>query len=482
MPITVSDVKSVQYLLIVRAGLAVMEGSEKSIELLHSDAMLEFTTAVDNYRLSSSLTDLDKKVLLRTKNFLQSSCKPCDMHTGESIWRKFKDIRRYMANEMGPAYSRRLPGGQIPSGKSMEEMLLLVRKDLWELSESTTTSKSKQVKPVSERSFVATWYPVEWLAFMAYGLASSNPADFFRVRESNGPSKSTSDATVAPIKKSRKEQRKVQRTKDQEVRHALVKIPSKEEKRDKKERKVSSNHTAAMKYSFALEARKETIKELQLLKDLEDDPVEKAVAKENLVTFLKTPKPVLEIVETSGKFETFFIMFIHHPDIVFYFNTVADDSSVEPEPTKKRKREEPEGPPLSVVDAWNAQEQESDSDSEKSELSMLDTPINQQIEMSNFMEWSKQCHAPVPDIDKDVSDPLPPVRKATRATTSSSSSSSSSSASSAPIAKRSHTTPTIGVAINCDANISEDEGIESAFHSSSRTNKRKGPVTRRGRN
>ena len=48
-------------------------------------------------------------------------------------------------------------------------------------------------------------------------------------------------------------------------------------------------------------------------------------------------------------------MFIHLPDIVFFFNTAADDPSVEPEPTKKRKREEPEGPQLSVVDAWNAQ-------------------------------------------------------------------------------------------------------------------------------
>jgi Zn-dependent metalloprotease len=133
---------------------------------------------------------------------------------------------------------------------------------------------------------------------MVYGLASSNPADFFRIRESYGPSKSTSDATVAPIEKSRKEQRKVERTKDQGVRHAFMKIPSKEEKRDQKERKVSSNHTAALKYSFALEARKETIKELQLLKDLKDDPV----VKENLVTFLKTPNPVLQIVETSGKF------------------------------------------------------------------------------------------------------------------------------------------------------------------------------------
>ena len=53
MPLTVNDVKSIQYLLIVRAGLAVMEGSEKSVEILHSDSLLEFTTAVKNYKLNA---------------------------------------------------------------------------------------------------------------------------------------------------------------------------------------------------------------------------------------------------------------------------------------------------------------------------------------------------------------------------------------------------------------------------------------------
>jgi hypothetical protein len=48
MPLTVNDIKTVQFLLIVRVGLAVMEGSQKSIEISHSDSLLEFTTAVKN--------------------------------------------------------------------------------------------------------------------------------------------------------------------------------------------------------------------------------------------------------------------------------------------------------------------------------------------------------------------------------------------------------------------------------------------------
>jgi hypothetical protein len=103
-----------------------------------------------------------------------------------------------------------------------------------------------------------------------------------------------------PKKKNRKEQRKIQRTKDQIERHIAAKIPSKEEQRDKKDRKQTAKHTAALNYSFALEARKENIKELQLLKEIADGDEELAEAKENLKAYLKTPKPCLEIVITSG--------------------------------------------------------------------------------------------------------------------------------------------------------------------------------------
>jgi hypothetical protein len=295
MPLTVNDIKTVQFLLIVRAGLAVMEGSEKSIEILHSDSLLEFSTAVKNYKLNAVMSEVDKSIFMRTKNFLNPTCKPTDMHTGESIWRKFKDIRRYIANEMNSAFSLRLPGGQLPSGKSMEETLQLVRKDLWDQNEQISASKNKEHKI---KKFDTTWYPVEWTAFLTYSLPSNNPADFFRVRESNGPVKSNS--VSVPKKKNRKEQRKIQRTKDQIERHIAAKIPSKEEQRDKKDRKQTAKHTAALNYSFALEARKENIKELQLLKEIADGDEELAEAKENLKAYLKTPKPCLEIVITSG--------------------------------------------------------------------------------------------------------------------------------------------------------------------------------------
>ena len=165
MPLTVNNIKTVQFLLVVRAGLAVMENSEKSLDILHFDSLLEFTAAVKNYRLDTAMSDIDKSVFMRTKNFVNPSCKPSDMHTGDSVWRKFKDIRRYIANEMNSVFTQRLPGGQLPSGKSMEDILLLVRKDLWDQKEKTAAAKNKEHKM---KKFDTTWYPVEWLALLTY--------------------------------------------------------------------------------------------------------------------------------------------------------------------------------------------------------------------------------------------------------------------------------------------------------------------------
>jgi hypothetical protein len=47
---------------------------------------------------------------------------------------------------MNSAFSLRLPGGQLPSGKSMEETLQLVRKDLWDQDEQGSAAKNKDHK------------------------------------------------------------------------------------------------------------------------------------------------------------------------------------------------------------------------------------------------------------------------------------------------------------------------------------------------
>ena len=62
------EIKSLQYVPIVKAGLAVTEGPEKSIERLQSDVIIEYNLAVTNVKLPSNLKHID--CLIRTKNQL----------------------------------------------------------------------------------------------------------------------------------------------------------------------------------------------------------------------------------------------------------------------------------------------------------------------------------------------------------------------------------------------------------------------------
>ena len=124
MPISVAEVKSLQYLLIVKSGLSVTEGTEKNIEKLQNDVMVEFNLSVTNVKLPKHFKDFDRTCLKRTKNHLIDKAKvqASDMHTGASVWRKYNEIRHVVINEISYVYSRNLPGGQPPSGKSYDEI------------------------------------------------------------------------------------------------------------------------------------------------------------------------------------------------------------------------------------------------------------------------------------------------------------------------------------------------------------------------
>ena len=69
------EVKSLQYLLIVKAGLAVTEGPEKSIERLQSDVIIEYNLAVTNVKLPVNLKHIDRSCLIRSKNQLAPKTK-----------------------------------------------------------------------------------------------------------------------------------------------------------------------------------------------------------------------------------------------------------------------------------------------------------------------------------------------------------------------------------------------------------------------
>ena len=84
--------KSLQYLIICKAGLAVCEDIEASTEELRREILREFTEGVDKTTLPIELKGYDKEVLLKSENFASRACTFSDLHTGMSkengfIWR-----------------------------------------------------------------------------------------------------------------------------------------------------------------------------------------------------------------------------------------------------------------------------------------------------------------------------------------------------------------------------------------------------------
>lgn len=180
--LSVTDIKMKQYVLIAKAGLAVVESKEKGMNLIEDYLLLQFTEAVKAYTLPASFLGFDKNAFLRTKNFNVplDKLEATDLHTGSSLWRKFKEIRLVTTHELGALLSKKLPGGQPPSGKSMSEILVNVRKEWFESCEKMREEKSRNQKGTFKKhSFTASWFPAEWEVFLTYGTASPRPEAAF---------------------------------------------------------------------------------------------------------------------------------------------------------------------------------------------------------------------------------------------------------------------------------------------------------------
>ena len=118
--LTVSDIKSKQFMLITKAGLAVCETSEKGQAQIEKCLMEQFTEAVKACVLPQIFVNFNREAFFRTKNFGTSisDVDSSDLHTGATLWRKFKEIRLILMNEFSPLLASKMPGGILPSGKS----------------------------------------------------------------------------------------------------------------------------------------------------------------------------------------------------------------------------------------------------------------------------------------------------------------------------------------------------------------------------
>ena len=139
--------------------------------------MTEFTEAIQTCNLPEMFNGFDRRAFLRTKKFQinDDQLKPDDLHTGPTVWRKFKEIRLVLMNDFAPLLAKKLPGGQLPSGKSFAEILLVVRKELYHLAEEKAKLKSKAIKGYKSLPFTDQWFPAEWEAWITYGSGSPTP-------------------------------------------------------------------------------------------------------------------------------------------------------------------------------------------------------------------------------------------------------------------------------------------------------------------
>jgi hypothetical protein len=182
--LSVFDVKSKQFLLITKAGLAVSQSKEKGIVNIEQQILSEFTEAVAAIFLPPAFLGYDRSGFMRTKNYFVdvSRLEANDLHTGATLWRKYKEIRLILMNDFAPLVKKRMPGGEPPSGKSFSEILLAARKEIYETYEDISEKKSKAAKGYRRHAFIDSWYPPEWETFVTFGAGSPKPEDSLNAR------------------------------------------------------------------------------------------------------------------------------------------------------------------------------------------------------------------------------------------------------------------------------------------------------------
>ena len=128
---------------------------------IEQQILAEYTEAIKAIFLPPTFLGYDRNGFMRTKNYFVDIGKldPSDFHTGATLWRKYKEIRLILMNDFAPLRMKRSPGGLPPSGKSFAEVLIAVRKEVYEAYEDIAQKKSKAINGYKRHAFVETWFP-----------------------------------------------------------------------------------------------------------------------------------------------------------------------------------------------------------------------------------------------------------------------------------------------------------------------------------
>lgn len=178
-PRLLHDIKSKQFMLIAKAGMAV-PSYEMSAEQIYDNMSTQYKCHVENYKLPQHLGNMPKERLFRTQKHLHKTVSNKDMHTGMSLWRKFAQIKKYVINVITSLYVKNLgPDGLLPSGSNKDNVLFKTRQHLFEAEQLISKSKSKNPALYKMKEFDVQWYPVEWEVFVTFGRPSEKPEKAF---------------------------------------------------------------------------------------------------------------------------------------------------------------------------------------------------------------------------------------------------------------------------------------------------------------
>ena len=173
------EVKSKQYVLISRAGM-IVPSNDMTIEQIHDRMLTQFHAHVANWNPVNSLRNVSKDKFFRTCKHLADDVPKTDEHSGQSLWRKYAEIKKYVVNQITPIYAKLLgPDGKLASGISMEEVLFKTRENLFKAEQKLAALKSKSQKGFVAKDFYPSWYPHEWEVFLLYGAPSNKPDKAF---------------------------------------------------------------------------------------------------------------------------------------------------------------------------------------------------------------------------------------------------------------------------------------------------------------
>ena len=185
-------IRSVQYLLIAKAGLAVSASSTMTLKDLQEE-MLRVYGLLVQARLNEGKHNLNISQLWGASIAMHSA-----RFTGDELWRRWKSIKTVITNVIIKTFHGCLgPGLKPPSGRTMEDMLEETKKRLWADKQdqlatdrlSAFLKKNGKGVPVpaevsAPKPYPAGWMgPWEFLAFLELGPTSASPAMAFNVTE-----------------------------------------------------------------------------------------------------------------------------------------------------------------------------------------------------------------------------------------------------------------------------------------------------------